>query len=298
MNIDLTKTTPEIETIKHFLLSYQISQRFLQKIKKGEVQVLLAGQPVKLTSHLQENQVVTLALPAETNNLAAANQPLDIIYEDQNWLVLNKPAGISSVIGPTNQTTTMVNMIKGYFLKQGLNDMSPHVITRLDRFTSGIMLVAKHSLAQGMINYQVEQHQFEKEYLALVSGGDLPTHGFYDQNLGRIEGTFRYGIVKAPAGKTALSEYWVEETYAHATLVKVKLHTGRTHQIRAHFQQAGHPLLGDELYFGDLSLIQRQALHANRLSFYDPFSKKQLTFKQALPQDMVQAREQLLKSVE
>ena len=161
----------------------------------------------------------------------------------------------------------------------------PHIITRLDRYTSGVVLLAKHSFAQGLIDKQVSNHEFDKRYYAIVAGQITKQHGLIEAPLKRKEGE-NFQIV-SPDGRQAVTEYWLKANLAGGSLVEVKLHTGRTHQIRVHFQSKGHPLLGDELYKGPLDMgIERQALHAYHLAFNDPFTNKRLVVEAPLPSDM------------
>lgn len=281
------KTDTQPETVKKFLQGYGISHRITSRLNKGEGRVIVAGKKRRLAYELTRPVAVTLILPPEKADpkIPANNKPLVIKYEDSNWLVIDKPAGLTSVPGPSNRTDTVVNRVKGYLQAQGAKDLVPHVITRLDRFTSGLVLIAKHRLAQGLINKQVENHQIVKKYTAVVAGHMLMTHGQIDEPLGRIADTFRYGV--DATGKPALTEYWVTKQYARATVVEALLHTGRTHQIRAHFTSQGHPLIGDELYGGRMDTpLQRQTLHAHYLQFVDPFTEEQHVLTSDLPMDI------------
>lgn len=229
---------------------------------------------------------VTLELPADAaeENVAISHAPIEVIYEDEFWLVVNKPAGLTSVPGPSNSTDTLVNRVKGYLFEQNSAVKAPRIITRLDRYTSGLVLFAKHSFAQAQIASQVESHRMDKRYFALVQGQIAREHGFIEGPIARVADDVKYQI--APDGRFAKSEYWLEKSNAELSLVQVKLHTGRTHQIRVHFSENGHPLLGDKLYGGERTLIARQALHAGKLGFTDPFTKKYLEFSCPIPPDM------------
>lgn len=177
-----------------------------------------------------------------------------------------------------------MNRIKGYLIDQGSKDLRPHFISRLDRFTSGLVLVAKNRLAQSLIANQVEQHLIDKQYWAIVSGQVSEEHGFLSQPIGRVADSPRRAVMNN--GQSAKTEYWREQVNDSWTLVRVKLHTGRTHQIRVHFSNIGHPLLGDQLYDGPLELISRQALHAYHIEFVDPFDQQTRMFEAAIPEDM------------
>lgn len=281
-------------TVQKFLLAQGISQRLIKTMKKGVGTVYLEQKPVPLNTVIKQPVAVTLELPPEKadENVPPSSEPLEIYYEDSNWLVVNKPAGVTSVPGPSDRQDTMVNRVKGYLLQQGATDLVPHVITRLDRFTSGVMLIAKHRVAQGLLTTTAAQKQIHKEYYALVSGELIEKTALIDAPLGRKENSYAYEIQSD--GKNAQTKYQVVQDYQdQGALVQVQLLTGRTHQIRAHFTSLGHPLYGDELYQGPQTIIQRQALHAYKLQFVDPFTRTELQFISELPADFKAALAQL-----
>ncbi|MCI5941837.1 MAG: RluA family pseudouridine synthase [Ligilactobacillus animalis] len=286
MKVTWQKEDTSQQTLKSFLRKQGVSQRLYGKLKKGYGQVLVDGQKTKLAFLLDRPVAVTLELPADAaeENVAISHAPIEVIYEDEFWLVVNKPAGLTSVPGPSNSTDTLVNRVKGYLIEQNSAVKAPRIITRLDRYTSGLVLFAKHSFAQAQIADQVESHRMDKRYFALVQGQIAREHGFIEGPIARVADDVKYQI--APDGRFAKSEYWLEKSDAELSLVQVKLHTGRTHQIRVHFSENGHPLLGDKLYGGERTLIARQALHAGKLGFADPFTKKYLEFSCPIPPDM------------
>lgn len=286
MKVTWQKKDTKQQTLKSFLRKQGVSQRLYGKLKKGYGQVLVDGQKTKLAILLEHPVAVTLELPADAieENVAISQGPIEVVYEDEFWLVVNKPAGLTSVPGPSNSTDTLVNRVKGYFIEQRSAIKAPRIITRLDRYTSGLVLFAKHSFAQAQIAAQVESHRMDKRYFALVQGQILREHGFIEGPIARVADDVKYQIT--PEGRFAKSEYWLEKSKAELSLVQVKLHTGRTHQIRVHFSENGHRLLGDKLYGGECSLIARQALHAGKLGFIDPFTKKYLEFSCPIPPDM------------
>ena len=257
------------------------------KIRRQKGAVLVDGKKVPFGTVLHQNEQVTLVLPEEKPviKIAASPKPIEVLYEDANWLLVAKPAGLTSVPGPSNREDTLVNRVKYYLERNGRKNVVPHIITRLDRYTSGVVLLAKHSFAQGLIDKQVSNHEFDKRYYAIVAGQIAKQHGLIEAPLKRKEGE-NFQIV-SPDGRQAVTEYWLKANLAGGSLVEVKLHTGRTHQIRVHFQSKGHPLLGDELYGGPLDMgIERQALHAYHLAFNDPFTNKRLVVEAPLPSDM------------
>lgn len=272
--------------IKQFLGVHGVSHRMYNDLKQSGT-IMVNGNETKLDYKLQLGDEITIIFPPEESDddVAFSDQPIDVVYGDDNWLVINKPAGLTSVPGPANREDTLVNRIKGYLRQQGAVDLKPHLITRLDRFTSGLVLVAKHRLANSLANQEVAEHKIDKCYYAIVSGTGLPDHDIVDLPIGRVGDNFRREVIED--GQSAKTEFWVVKIFSDYTLVKLKLHTGRTHQIRVHMTELGHPLLGDELYDGPLDQgINRQALHAYYLSFNDGITNQIRTFETELPNDM------------
>lgn len=272
--------------IKKFLQSQGFGHRLISDIKHGQGQLLVNRQRVQPTDTLAAEQSITVIVKPEIpdETVVASQLPIQVVFENDNWLVVDKPAGITSIPGPSNQEDTLLNRIKGYLIKQQDEDLRPHLITRLDRFTSGLMLVAKNRVAQSLIAQQVQSHQIDKRYLAIATGRVSPDHQLIDLPIGRVDNSPRRAVMQI--GQSARTEYWCEQTNEQWSLLRLKLHTGRTHQIRVHLSNAGHPLLGDQLYGGETQLINRQALHATQLSFIDPFTGEKLTFTSPMPADM------------
>ncbi|WPU44253.1 RluA family pseudouridine synthase [Limosilactobacillus reuteri] len=269
--------------IKKYLQSLGMGHRLFNDLKNGEGEFLVDHRKVRPTTQILPNQPLTIKAQPELadDTVEISNEPLKIVYEDDNWLVVDKPAGVTSIPGPTVQNNTVLNRVKGYLIAYNSADLRPHLITRLDRFTGGLLLIAKHHIASSMISQQVQQHQMLKEYTALVEGQIMDEHGEINKPIGRKDG--QAARVIDENGQRALTEYWVEERDAKWTRVRVRLHTGRTHQIRVHFAAIGHPLIGDHLYGGDTSKYDHQLLHASKISFNDPFTLKQRTFTSELP---------------
>nr|WP_239517549.1 RluA family pseudouridine synthase [Weissella uvarum] len=266
-----------------------VSHRMFSIIKRGGGAVELNGQQVRTVDEVKPGERVEITLPPEESNevVAMSDLPLDVLYEDENWLLVNKPAGVTSVPGKADRETTMVNRVKGYLAANGSTDLVPHVVTRLDRFTSGVALLAKHRFAHGLLDKQLQTHAVDKRYYAVVSGNLPDDHGIIEGPIGRVDGDFIRREVRED-GRPSTTEYWVEHRFDNMTLVRVRLHTGRTHQIRVHFSHIGHPLVGDEIYGGPMDQgISRQALHAYALTFYDPFAQQDRKTTAPLPEDMV-----------
>lgn len=269
--------------IKKYLQSLGMGHRLFNDLKNGEGEFLVDHRKVRPTTQILPHQPLTVRAQPELadDTVKISNEPLNVIYEDNNWLVVDKPAGVTSIPGPTVQNDTVLNRVKGYLIANNSVDLRPHLITRLDRFTGGLLLIAKHHIASSMISQQVQQHQMLKEYIALVEGQLMDKHGEINKPIGRQDG--KAARVIDENGQPALTEYWVEERKTEGTLVRVRLHTGRTHQIRVHFASIGHPLIGDHLYGGDTSKYGHQLLHASKIGFKDPFTLKQMAFTSKLP---------------
>lgn len=274
------------QSAKQVLSEHGVSHRMFTQINHSNGQVLVNQKPVAPATQVKPTDKVTLVVPAEPADpgVSVSHESLSVVFEDQHSLVVLKPAGLTSVPGPSNRTDTLVNRVKGHLVAQGDVNLVPHIITRLDRDTSGLVLIAKHRLANSWLNQQLTDHTLQKRYLAIVGGQLTKDHDLIDAPLRRSDEGFNQ--IVAPDGKAAQTEYWVKQRHAEWTLVEVLLHTGRTHQIRAHFQSLGHPLLGDALYGGNQQQIQRQALHAFSLSYRDPLTNEIRQFETPLPADM------------
>ncbi|CAM3169813.1 RluA family pseudouridine synthase [Lactiplantibacillus plajomi] len=281
-----TSSTPM--KVKTLLSQHGVTRSLLKKVKFHGGAILVNGQAVLAIHMLHGGETVTMVTPAEIGNdhLGVSDLPINILYEDRDFLIVNKPAGVASVPAHALPDNTLANRVKGYYRAQGYQNEVVHITTRLDRDTSGIVLFAKHHFAHSIIDHQLKAHAMKKMYLAVVAGTITEDHGWFDQPIGRAADSFIKRTV-TPAGKPSLTEYWVVKRFTDRTVVRVRLHSGRTHQIRVHFAAAGHPLLGDALYDGPLDAgIDRQALHCMQLQFADPFLGRPLVTFAPLPADL------------
>jgi 23S rRNA pseudouridine1911/1915/1917 synthase len=288
MEFTWRKDNDQEQKVKSFLGTHGVSHRMFTQIKHNGGDILVNGVHGRTVDWLKEGDDVTIIMPPEVDNdiVATSYGELDIIYEDKNFIIVNKPAGLTTVPGVADREDTLVNRVKGHLKQEGATDLVPHIVTRLDRFTSGLVLVAKHRFAHAMMDKQLQAHSINKRYYAIVSGIVENDHGMIDLPIGRMDDDFIRREVRED-GRESQTEYWVKERGEHATWLEIQLHTGRTHQIRVHFSHEGHPLLGDDIYGGTLEMgITRQALHAFYLSFEDPFSGEQFEFSSPLPEDM------------
>ncbi|HGD4669168.1 TPA: RluA family pseudouridine synthase, partial [Streptococcus agalactiae] len=262
--------------VKTLLKSHDVSRGLLAKIKYRGGKIFVNGEEQNAIFLLEIGDVVTIDIPDEPSHetLEPVPHDLDIVYEDDHFLILNKPFGFASIPSSIH-SNTIANFIKHYYVSNNYANQQVHIVTRLDRDTSGLMLFAKHGYAHARLDKQLQAKAIEKRYYALVSGsGDLADSGDIIAPIARdVDSIITRRVHES--GKYAHTSYQVVARYGDVRLVDIKLHTGRTHQIRVHFAHIGFPLLGDDLYGGRMDLgINRQALHCHSLSFYDPFMGK------------------------
>lgn len=278
------------QQLKYFLKEQGISKGLLAKIKFQGGQIAVNGQIENVLYQLKAQDVVQITIPdeGEHETVLLDETPIDIVYEDAHILVVNKPANVASIPAQYHPNGTMANRVKAYYKRQNYANQVIHVVTRLDRDTSGLMVFAKHGFAHAKLDVQLRNKQFVKRYQALVTGNlaQLQNHAWIDLPIARDYDSLLKRKID-DSGKQAKTEYWLEKRNQELALVDIQLHTGRTHQIRVHFAAIGCPLRGDELYGGLVDeMMNRQALHCYELQFTHPFTQEALHFTQALPQDM------------
>lgn len=275
--------------------------------------VLVNGKPTKANYKVRPLDVITISLPEppRDTDVKPENIALDIVYEDDYLMIVNKPAGM--VVHPAfnNWSGTLVNALTYHF--QNLptmkgNDGRPGLVHRIDKDTSGLLVIAKTDVAMVHLAKQFYDHSIERTYYALVWGEPKEDKGTIDAPLGRSLKDRRVTIVYTPesglvGGKDAITHYEVLKKIRYVSLIKCNLETGRTHQIRVHMKYLGHPIFNDETYGGNLVLkgnmfskyksfvencfqvIPRQALHAKTLGFIHPITKEKMQFDSELPAD-------------
>ena len=280
----------EGQQLKYFLKEQGISKGLLAKIKFQGGQIAVNGRIENVLYQLKAQDVVQITIPdeGEHETVLLDETPIDIVYEDAHLLVVNKPANVASIPAQYHPNGTMANRVKAYYKRQNYANQVIHVVTRLDRDTSGLMVFAKHGFAHAKLDVQLRNKQFVKRYQALVTGeiAQLQNHALIDLPIARDYDSLLKRKID-DSGKQAKTEYWLEKQNQELALVDIQLHTGRTHQIRVHFAAIGCPLRGDELYGGLVDeTMSRQALHCYELQLTHPFTQKALHFTQALPQDM------------
>lgn len=276
--------------LREFLKAQGISKSLLAKVKFQGGKIYVNGKIENVLYELKINDVVKVVIPKELphETVLLDNEPLDILYEDDHFLVVNKPSLVASIPSQYHPNGTMANRVKNYYVKNNYENQVIHVVTRLDRDTTGAMLFAKHGFAHALLDQELRKKEVDKFYYAYVSGSveNLKSHSFIAGNIARdLSSLLKREVVKT-GGKEALTEYWLEEKKGNYAKVKLKLHTGRTHQIRVHLSSLSCPLLGDDLYGGSKSLISRQSLHCASISFYHPFLQQRMTVTCPLPQDL------------
>lgn len=259
---------------------------------------LINGKTFKPKEKILGGEIVTLNIKAEkTNDWKAEDIPLDIVFEDDDIIVVNKPVGLVTHPGAGNWTGTLANALLHYDPSLANLDRAG-IVHRLDKNTSGLMVVARSELAQKNLVEQLQTHAVSREYSAIVYG-HMISGGTVDEPIGRDpKDRIRQAVVED--GKDAVTHYRVIDRFAHHTHVKAILETGRTHQIRVHLSYIGHPLIADPMYGGKirfpkkaddhlknaLKKINRQALHAKKLTLTHPIMLEQMSWKAPLPQDL------------
>ncbi len=282
--------------IGEYLRSCGYSRHMLTQMKQeqGAVSVHLQHAPCKLYMPLSVGDILEVTLCEEGDLFAAppVDIPLSIIYEDEDILVLDKPPFMPVHPSQGHRDDTLANAVNYYYAQQGTSIIY-RCINRLDRDTSGLLIVAKHTLAAAGLSAQMKARQIHRTYLAIAHGHILSA-GTIDAPIARVEGSTIERCVDKERGERAVTHYrpLAYDTHYDVTLLEVKLETGRTHQIRVHLTAIGHPLAGDFLYvrpdlYPDTHLpINRQALHSHALIFHHPVTGKEMSFTSSLPQDL------------
>ncbi|WP_413326538.1 RluA family pseudouridine synthase [Bacillus inaquosorum] len=272
-------------TVKEYAGVLGISKRLLTDIKFGGGDLLINGEHVTVKYVLREGDLLVVKFPEEqvSETLLAEPVPLDILYEDEHVLVINKQPYVSSIPSREHPSGSIANGIIHHYQKNGVR-ATVHLVTRLDRDTSGVMLVAKHRFAHSILSSAQKNGLVKRRYAAVVHGR-MTGEGTVDAPIGRHPDSIIERRV-TPDGQKAVTHFYVTRATDDITSVTLQLETGRTHQIRVHMSYLGHPLCGDTLYGGTRQKIGRQALHSEHLLFIHPLTQENMTFHAALPQDM------------
>lgn len=274
-------------TVAQYLKKKGYSSANLTDLKKMPESILVNGKWEFMIFRLSAGDVLTVHIQENTSSekIPPVSLPLDIVYEDEDLMVINKPADLPIHPSMGNYTHSLGNAVAGYFAEQNI----PFVfrcINRLDHNTSGLTIVAKHMLSGSILSTMVKHREIRREYLGIVRGSVTPPAGTITAPLGRKSGSIIERTIDFENGESAITHYRVLEEKNGHSLVLLHLETGRTHQIRIHMKYLGFPLIGDSLYNPDMEFISRQALHSARLVFLHPITGQRMEFTAALPEDM------------
>lgn len=281
------KTTDnEFYNVKEVLKShFQISDRLLIKLKK-EKRIFLNDKPVYVTEKISQGDLLKIDMNfiETSDNIVPTEMYLDIVFEDDYLLIINKPASIPVHPSCNHYENSLSNGVKFYFNKINLQ-RKIRPVNRLDKDTSGLVIFAKHEYIQEALVKQMKSGIFKKEYIALLVGNLDKTSGTINAPIVRKIGSIMEREV-SENGETAISHYKLIKNFENYCEVQYTLETGRTHQLRVHSKYIGHPILGDTLYGEKSNLISRQALHAYKITFLHPIMKQIMTFEAKLPKDI------------
>ncbi len=270
-----------------YLRAHGYSHRIVAEIKRRPGGIKLNGEWRMVYHPLEPGDVITVTLPDEdAGDVIPADLPFGIVYEDEDILVVDKPPLMAVHPSAGHRENSLANAVAGHYLKRG-NAFPFRVINRLDRDTSGLVLVGKNVLSSSILSAQMKARGIHRTYLAVVKG-EIREAGTVDEPIARVPGSALMRQVDHENGERAVTHYqplrYDEEK--GLTLLELHLETGRTHQIRVHMGYIGHPLIGDFLYYPDTTWIARQALHSYGLEFTHPITGAQMTLNCPLPEDM------------
>ena len=265
--------------------------RVQRLIKDNKIKV--NGKIINNSYLIKLNDEISVELEIDSDvDVQGEDIPLDIIYEDDDLLIINKESGMVVHPAPGHYSGTLVNALLYRYSLSGGDSFRPGIVHRLDKDTSGLMIVAKNEWAHDKLSSMISKKEVERKYLAIVSGVIKHDTGTIDAPVGRDENNRQKMAVTDHNGKDAITHFKVLERFCNSTYIECKLDTGRTHQIRVHMAYLGTPILGDTLYGKESNLIARQALHAYHLSFEHPITHEWIAIEAKLPEDMKKIKEQ------
>jgi len=251
--------------------------------------VFINGKQCKSSSKVNENDLLKILIPDESIDLTPKEIDFDVIYDSKWYAVINKPSHLVVHPAPGNNTDTLVNGLLAKFNLDDDETIRPGIVHRLDKDTSGLLIVAKNRDVRQVLSDLFQQREVKKTYLAVCLGNPDKDYYFIDNYIGRSPKDRKKMAVLTSGGKRAISEIRILKRSANLFLSYVQIYTGRTHQIRVHLSHLGYPIIGDLVYGGNRVMkwgIERQALHAYNISFFDPFLEKPVSFTAPLPEDI------------
>lgn len=274
-------------TVEHYLKSKDYTSQSITELKKYKDNCVINGEWVHVNRKLipGDTLIVTIHEDAASEKILPVNLPFPIIYEDEDIIVVNKPANMPIHPSLNNYDNSLGNAATYYYQSKG-EKLVFRCINRLDRDTTGLTIIAKHYLAAGILHKHMRSRDIHREYLAIVDGIIENDTGRIIAPIGRVDGSSIERCIDYENGETAITNYRVNKRYSDMTLIALQLETGRTHQIRVHMKHIGHPLLGDFLYNPNNKRMNRQALHSHKLEFVHPITRNTLSFTAPLPEDM------------
>lgn len=265
--------------IGDFLRKTGYSRHVIIHLKKTENGILLNGEWAYVGQSLKEGDHLEIHIIEEESSeqIVPSELPLDIVYEDEDLLIINKPADMPIHPSINNYDNTLANALMWYYQQKG-ETFVYRCINRLDRDTTGLLIVAKNMLSGGILSDMSKKREIHREYLAIAEG-EVSQEGVIDAPIARKEESVIERCVDFERGDRAVTHYWRLDYRNGYSLVRLKLETGRTHQIRVHMKYLGHPLTGDYLYNPDYRILNHQALHSWKLAFRHPVTGAQMQFK-------------------
>ncbi len=279
--------TEEKERIDKYLQKHtEYSRSLIQKMIESKY-ILINNLPIKANYMIKENDVITIkdGFIKETS-VEAENIKLDIIYEDNDLIIINKPSGMVVHPGNGNSNNTLVNALMYHTnLSDSEDETRPGIVHRIDKDTSGIMMAAKNNKTHELLTEMFKNKEIKREYLALVIGEIKPDTGKIDAPIGRDPKDRKKMTVIDKNAKEAITHFQVLTKYSGYTLLKLNLETGRTHQIRVHLKYIGYPVFNDPVYTNNKCTEFGQFLHSSKIHFIHPISKKTMEFTCPLPKE-------------
>jgi len=283
------QATKDGELLRDAIQKQEISSRALTDIKYRGGKILVNGEERNVRHILSKGDEITIIFPEEkaSDSLEPEKGDLNIIYEDDALLIIDKPPYINTIPSREHPAGSIANYVYGYFQERGI-DSTIHVVTRLDRDTSGLVCIAKHRHIHHLMSLQLQKGLIRKEYEAIVHG-----HVSSDVSIILPIGRKSTSIIEREVRKDGQFAHTDVKVLKHFVYqreplshVRLRLHTGRTHQIRVHMSHIGHPLVGDDLYGGNQEFFDRQALHCVQLEFFHPLSREKFIFSSEIVDSM------------